>query len=331
MKNLITILVFALITITYSVAQEDPYSDALLELENSSDMKQEPEDSSADVPEPVSPPEDIQEFEDSSAVITGDDEDGVSMELEEVIKEEEKDTTKIKLGDMDITIVEDMDKKHDWRMDDDRKGKKFKGHWAGFEMGFNNFVDEDYSLSRNASNQFMDLNTSRSWNVNINFHQASFGLIGKNFGLVTGLGLEFNNYFFDGNNSITKDSLGNIQSLPYDSEVSKSKLTATFLNMPVLLELQLGKGSRHKRINITAGIIGSVKLGSHTKVVYKENRKKEKDSGDFNINPLRFGLTARLGYGNLQVFGNYYLTSFFEKDKAPELYPVSVGLAFSFI
>lgn len=36
----------------------------------------------------------------------------------------------------------------------ERPGKDFKGHWAGFEFGLNNYVDNKYSLSRSPQSSF---------------------------------------------------------------------------------------------------------------------------------------------------------------------------------
>ena len=278
---------------------------------------------------------------DSTVVIVSDDDEGVSISMDEVVKEENRDTTKIKLGDKNINIIEgdegtsveirDAEKKKD----DDKeamKKKKFKGHWSGFELGLNNFFDSDFSMSRSSEYSWMDLNTGKSWNVNLNFHQMSFGLIGNRFGLVTGIGFELNNFHFDGDNSIQEID-GIIQEDPLtDMSLSKSKLTTTFLNVPLLLELQLGPEKRNKRIHLSGGVIGGLKLGSHTKIVYQDEGKKKKlkDRDDYNINPLRYGLTLRAGYRNAEIYGTYYPTPFFEKNKGPELYPFNVGLSLGF-
>ena len=277
-----------------------------------------------------------EEVGDSSAVIISDDDNGVSVNMDEIVKEAPKDTTKIKIGDKNINIIveeEDGDTSIELKDGDDEekpKLKKFKGHWSGFELGLNNFVDDKFNMSRTPETQFMDLNTGRSWNVNLNFYQVSLGLIGNRFGLVSGLGIDFNNYQFDGNNSI-EDVNGITVSKEFpDVTLTKSKLTTTFLNVPLLLEVQIGGAKRSKRIHLAGGVIGGLKLGSHTKIVYREDgkKKKEKDQDDFNINPLRYGITARLGYRNIELYGNYYPTSFFEKDKGPELYPYCIGLSF---
>ncbi len=282
-----------------------------------------------------------EEVEDSTVVIVSDDEEGVSISMDEVVKEEQRDTTKFKLGDKKIHIIEDEEgtsveiRDTEKGKDDDKeamKKKKFKGHWSGFELGLNNFFDSDFSMSRPPEYGWMDLNTGKSWNVNLNFHQMSFGLIGNRFGVVTGIGFELNNYHFDGDNTI-REVDGVIETSDLSAlSLTKSKLTTTYLNVPLLLEVQIGPEKRSKRIHLSGGVIGGLKLGSHTKYVYRDEGRKEKvkNRDDYNINPLRYGLTFKVGYKKASVYGIYYPTPFFEKDKGPELYPFNIGLALGF-
>ncbi|MBN2611794.1 MAG: PorT family protein [Bacteroidales bacterium] len=282
------------------------------------------------------------ESEDDTAIeIVDDNEEGISIEMDEVVKEERKDTTRITIKDKNIEIIEKEDgtaveirdaEKKDGDDKKAQKAKKFKGHWTGLELGLNNFLDADFSMSRPAEYSWMDLNTGRSWNVNLNFHQTSVGIIGNRFGMVTGLGIEMNNYQFDGDNSIREEN-GVIVSNDLSAlSLNKSKLTTTFLNVPLLLELQLGPEKRSKRFFIAGGVIGGLKLGSHTKIVYREEgtKRKEKDRDDFNINSLRYGFTLRAGYHEAELYAVYYPTTFFEKDKGPELYPFNVGISLGF-
>jgi hypothetical protein len=275
-----------------------------------------------------------------SAVILDDNEDNVSVEIDEIVKvNQSHDTTKIDIGDKDISIIAD-DKGTSIKVTDsddnkdksETKKKKFKGHWTGVEFGINNFVNDKFSMIRTEGEEFMDLNTGHSWNFNWNVKQYSIGFGTNRFGLVTGLGLEFNDYHFDGDNNIQELDGNIVTKDDYPSSLSKSKLKTTFLRVPLLLELQLLNAKRSKRIYISGGVIGGLKLGSHSKVIYKVDGNKQKDKirDDFNINPLRYGLTARIGYRALNLYGNYYLTPFFEKDNDPELYPFSIGLSFAF-
>lgn len=268
-------------------------------------------------------------------------------EMKKELKEQKNDTTNIRFKRKTVKIVEDNGetqifvKKHknksdwDWMWDDN---DRFQGSWSGFSMGLSNFVDKDFSLSRVAGEQYMDLNTGKSWNMNINFAQYSINFVNDKFGLVTGLGLEWNYYRFDNNNSIQKNSTtGEVEELdltqaPYDNwNIEKSKLSTTYATLPILLEIH-SSSSQSNGIVFSAGVIGGLKLGSNTKIVYKENGDKNKDKtkDDFNLSPFRYGVHARLGVGDWMIYGTYYLTPLFEKDKGPELYPISVGFALSF-
>ena len=94
--------------------------------------------------------------------------------------------------------------------------------------------------------------------------------------------------------------------------------------MPLLIEFQIPVSDQYKRIYFSAGIIGGVKLGSHTKV--KHFSYKEKVHDDLNINPFRYGATFRIGYKNINLFGTYYNTSFFKEGKGPEIFPFTIGI-----
>jgi len=205
--------------------------------------------------------------------------------------------------------------------------KRFKGHYSGVDIGFNSYVTSDGSLSMPDEYQYLDLNQGKSVGVNINFLQYSIGLQRRgNIGLVTGLGLEFNNYRFDSHNLLTKDENGNLTYETTDRDVRKNKLATVYLNMPLLMEFQIPTYRNGSPIYFSAGGIGGVRLKSHTKVVYNEDgKKKEKDRSDFNLSTLRYGVTARMGYRAINLYGSYYFSSLFEQNKGPELYPVSVG------
>jgi len=278
-----------------------------------------------------------------SAVAQEGDPEVKTMKKE--LKEQKKDTTKILLKRKTVKIIEDEDegetriyvKKHhkdDWEFFTDKPD--FRGSWTGISFGLSNFVNKDYSISRAAGDEFMDLNTGKSWNLNLNFAQYSVNLINNQLGLVTGLGLEINYYRFDNNNSIQEDPAGVIisKSLPIDWNIEKSKFVTTYATLPLLLEFHTSSSQR-EGIVISAGLISGLKLGAKTKIVYEENgdKKKEKTRDDFNLNPFRYGLTARLGVGDVLVYGTYYLNPLFESGKysgSEDLYPISVGIAFSF-
>ena len=265
--------------------------------------------------------------------------------MKEELQKQKNDTTNIRFKRKTVKIVEDDGetqiyvKKHkkddwDWFWDDD---DRFKGSWSGFSMGLSNFVDKNFSLSRDAAEQYMDLNTGKSWNMNVNFAQYSINLVNDKFGLVTGLGIEWNYYRFDNDNSIQENqATGVIEEVDLSVveptwNIEKSKLSTTYATLPILFEVHTSS-SQSRGVVFSAGAIGGLKLGSNTKIVYKENgdKNKEKTKDDFNLAPFRYGVHARIGVGDWLIYGTYYFTSLFEKDKGPELYPISVGFALSF-
>jgi Outer membrane protein beta-barrel domain len=253
-------------------------------------------------------------------------------------------TFNLKPGNRGLEILESLEDasinlikypgKEDWDENDyehEHSGRRsgFRGHWTGIELGYNNYLSSAKSFSLPSDIDYMTLQSGKSSNFNINFAQLSLGIT-RHFGFVTGLGLNWNNYRFDGNNSIQKGPDGVIEELDPGLKLEKSKLATLFLTLPVMLEIQIPV--ENNRLHIAAGPIGALKLGSHTKMVFEDGHTI-KSWGDFSLNMLRYGATARVGYGNFQLFGTYYCTPLFQSGKGPDgddLYPFEIGVALAF-
>jgi hypothetical protein len=245
------------------------------------------------------------------------------------IRDNYKDTVKIRFGRKTVVIAEGHSGssiKYDQLDDEEFKhwtghDPKFKGHWMFFEMGVNSFANVDYTGYSTAN--FMDLNHNKSMEVNINLFKLSFGLQKHNnkIGMVTGLGLNFNDYRFS-NPFTIKNENGYVVPVPItEPNLEKTKLSTGYLTVPLLLEFQLPKTSG---LWVNFGLIGGIKMGSHTKV--KIDGTKTKDHDDFNISPFRGGGTARIGYKGVSIFGTYYFTSFFKEGRGPAMNPFTFGI-----
>ena len=209
------------------------------------------------------------------------------------------DTTTIRIGSKNIEIVEDNNttqidivRDTSWKDEQDiHKKRNFNGHWAGFELGVNSFYNENYSSY--GGNEFMELSYPKSIEVNLNFAEFNISLKKERIGIVTGMGWTIKNYKFD--SPITIDNIdGIIEPIDIESEnLKKSKLTVSYLTVPLLMEFQIPINGNSNQLYISGGVIGGINLGSHTKIKHKKSKSKDHES--FNINPFQYSATARIG------------------------------------
>lgn len=226
--------------------------------------------------------------------------------------------------------------RHEWEDNKHEHGsfiraRHFRGHWSGIEAGFNGYNHVSTSALPGQI-EYMSLETNNSICFNLNLSQLNIGL-SRYAGFVTGIGLNWNNYRFEHRNSIIEGADGVITEYqPVSSvPVKRSKFSTLYLNVPVLLEIQI-PASLSNSLNIAGGFIGGLKLNAWTKVVF-EDKEKSRLNGDYNLNLLRGGFTARVGYRNFMIYGTYYVTPWFRESKGPDGYnlkPFEIGLAFTF-
>lgn len=252
-------------------------------------------------------------------------------QIEEEIEELEEELEE--LEDEKEYIIEDGEgKKHS---EIKFKRKKFKGHWAGFEFGLNSFVNSDFSMTLPENADFMELNNDLSWGFSLNFAEVNLPLFSNYAGIVTGIGFQWNIFNLKQNIDLVEDANGVIYGEmidPLERDYKKNVLQTAYLNLPIIFEFQIPIENNRRRLYFGAGFVGSIKVGSKTKKFYEIDGHKEKRKvrGDYQISPLRYGLTARMGYRAIQVFADYSLVPLFEKDKGPELYPFTLGLRLNF-
>jgi len=325
MKRIVITAVLIVAFILPSVAQEKEQK--LKELEKLEEQAEE-----------VTPPDTLTATEQEADTLFEEVwDDTTRMKIGDIVTvEETDDETVIRIGKKSVKIFEDeedfevdiFEEEYEESDDPAERRKSFDGHLGGIEIGYNNFTSGRWLTNETPVEGWLDLNTAKSTSFNIVAPPVNLGFT-RHFGLVTALGINFNNYRFDGNNTIIVDGEGVITpSYPADPiRYDKSKLATVYGILPVMLEVQVPV-SYSSTVNLGAGVIGAVKLGSHTKVVYhNDGKQKDKNRDDFNLNVLRYGVTARAGYEMVQVYGTCWLSPMFEKGRGPELYPFEIGLA----
>ena len=205
--------------------------------------------------------------------------------------------------------------------------RNFRGHWAGIELGFNWLLDPSFSLKLSQEQEPMRMNLGQAINWNINPLQYSIAIGSPKFGLVTGIGLNFNYYYFKKKNSLrTGDNAVIFHSDLQDQghNVKSSRLFNWALTLPVLFEYQLRIGTWNT-FYVSAGALLNVRLYSSTRVRYDKNQiASQVDS--FNMNDVSLAPTLRIGYGIARFYVNFYPMGVFESVAGPKVYPIEWGL-----
>jgi|WetSurMetagenome_2_1015567.scaffolds.fasta_scaffold136606_2 hypothetical protein len=231
-----------------------------------------------------------------------------------------------------------------------KKGK-YNGHWAGVELGWNGYVNEDFNMTYPANEQYLNLNNARSLMVNLNPFEFNFNLVRNHFGITSGLGFSLNNYYFSNSTLLIKDSMKLVaynivdqNGKPADMKVNK--LFISWLTVPVLFEYQTNSRMRMNSFHVSLGVIGGVRLCSYTKQEYyarntdyflkddngktigmfNSGEKPFRDKGQYHLNTFKADLTARIGWSFLNLWTTYSLTPMYQKDQGPVLHPWTVGI-----
>ncbi len=190
------------------------------------------------------------------------------------------------------------------------------------------------SISPRTVNQGVDVFINYSFPMDKKGHLAFFigaGLGAHNFYSQALLGVgKYNAYGVELSDNSTESYFYNAPAEVDGStiDVKKSKLSITYLDVPF--------GFQYKATNKIHGTLGfkvGWSLNDHTK--YKGSdlagsglQVKEKELNLRNIDNFHYGPYAVIGYKWFGVSAFYQLSSVFEKDLGPQIYPISVGLVF---
>ncbi len=233
------------------------------------------------------------------------------------------DTVKVNLGQRDYIISDDGVK-----IEKHNKNPKFNGHWAGFGLSVNGLLNQDHIIDYPTEPKdaaYLDINYNKSTGVSLNFFEQNVNLYNQQLGLVTGLGVTWNNYRFANNVILTEN--GNLDGRFDDTpnyNYQKSKLMVASLRIPLMLEYQTNSKMKANSFHMGAGALGQVRMWSHTK--NEINGSKTKNKGDFYINPFIVQGMATIGWGVINLYGTYSFSEMFRHDKGPTAYPFEVGI-----
>ena len=258
------------------------------------------------------------------------------------------DSTRITIGNRRLTVNENGNVK--WCK---VKLRKFNGHWAGIEIGVNGYLTNNYDMNFSPEDEYMDLRMEKSAQFNFNAYEQNIALSkNKEWGMLTGIGISWNNYRFRNPTSLNPDSAVLIGYIDKGISVRKSKLAIAYLQIPLIFEWQNHTVRKINSFHVAAGVVFGVRLWSWQKKYYDELNKeytltqydpdtkkyedvatrtspgtnKVKDYDDYHLQSFKADATLRVGWGYVNLFTTYNLITMFRKDKGPDLHQFAVGI-----
>lgn len=262
---------------------------------------------------------------------------------------EHEDSVRIRIGNRELFV----DSEGNVFLERQHKKARFNGHWAGVDIGINGYVNKDFNMSFPREAEYMDLRMEKSVAVHINFFEQNIPLLkNQKWGILSGLGMHWNNYRFSNPTRLNSDSSTITGFLDRGIDIRKSKLTAFYLDVPLMFEFQTNARHKKNSFHLGTGMMMGIRLSSHTKKYYEERDKYfevtryqpasdsyepvytakspgqsiSKQHDDYYLSPFKWDATVRIGWGFINLFGTYSLNSLFRKDKGPELYPWTIGI-----
>jgi hypothetical protein len=202
--------------------------------------------------------------------------------------------------------------------------------WAGIGVNANGFMNTNKEFASTTELSFLTLDPAKSIGFQLNFAEKRFPIIKEYVGVVTGLGFQWNRYSIKGDydfNVVNDTLVANATGINY----TKNTLSSAYLQAPLLLQISTNKNP-NKAWNISAGIVGGVRVDARQIQKWEADDKKNKDKtkDDFQFNPFQASLMATIGYGDWSLYATYGLSDVFNEGSAPKVRGVNAGILLSF-
>jgi hypothetical protein len=202
--------------------------------------------------------------------------------------------------------------------------------WSGIGVNANGFMNTDKEFASTTELSFLTLDPAKSIGFQLNFAEKRFPIIKDYLGVVTGLGFQWNRYSIKGDydfNVVNDTLVANATGINY----TKNTLSSAYLQAPLLLQISTSKNP-NKAWNISAGIVGGVRIDARQIQKWEADDKKNKDKtkDDFQFNPFQASLMATIGYGDWSLYATYGLSDVFNEGSAPKVRGVNAGILLSF-
>ncbi|MEM7654838.1 MAG: outer membrane beta-barrel protein [Bacteroidota bacterium] len=224
-------------------------------------------------------------------------------------------------GSREVWTEEDYEYEH---KEDKKKRKRSEVDLLGFDLGITNFyADGNYGVD--AAIPALEVKQFRPGaHVALHLLPTRVSLIGNGaVNLKSAITIDWSNYYFvnditllEGQEQLTIDTTG--------VSFSKNKLMTRYAQIPLLLNFNTAPGT-NDGVSISLGGYAGILWGARTKQVSDEEGKV-KINGEYNLNPFRYGLTARVDFKWFDFYLNYNLSEMFEEGNNPSTQTFVAGI-----
>ncbi len=190
---------------------------------------------------------------------------------------------------------------------------------ASIDLGFNTLPDVRYYGPWAGQGDFLDIRAGKS--IRFAWEPAAVEVSLDRRGIVSligGLRLSADNYMFSEPYTISRNQGGVLMPEKLDGYIKKSKLTATYIGIPVRLSFSVGG-----KLDITGYASADMLLNAHTK--YKKPKVKDNIPG---LSPWRISAGGCLTFCNIGIYCDYSITPLFKEGTGADAHTVSIGLRF---
>lgn len=193
-----------------------------------------------------------------------------------------------------------------------------------FHLGLNTWAGGPGAQVYNGNSYELDPLGSRYFAISATQNPAIVRTSRFRLSIRYGLQVAWNNFMFQEGIVVRKGPTV-VLFEPYPTPLTKSKLTVSNLEIPLVPQFSFYNSARKRAFNIGVGGFVGYRIDSYTKIK-QENGNKFHDHAGFYLNNFQYGVLGNIGLANLNFFVKYNLNTSFQSGQGPTVHPLSFGI-----
>jgi hypothetical protein len=185
---------------------------------------------------------------------------------------------------------------------------------ARMDLGLAKFIDNG-SFTLSPENQLLENHTWKTHNIGFEFFQMGYRFNSYIKAYIGG-GIDWTHMRLKKDITIQPDKPSLTIFEEPDMNFKKNRFSSTYLRLPLSFQFRTKDDRKGNKVHFVFGPEVGFLVNGKTKQISDEGKRKVKD--DFNLNPLRYGGFARLGYGSFGLFIKHYNSDVFADNQGGE-------------